>query len=215
MGWKIVLGVVLVIGLLVVVSSARAKKSARDAEIARGRELGAWTVYYDVKALRIGLIATFSEDELLRYLLFRAHDLFDYNQGRERDRESLAASLRTASSGKPHQPWRLLFPAPKGECYHASDSPNGTLFKFFDGTLDEGAVSQPRFVGGDSIAKAEGLVGECVAIAAHLSANPVTAKKVATAIEWLVSRELAGGVAGRGAQFWAIPKDALRAAASA
>jgi hypothetical protein len=213
--WKIVLGIVVVIALLIVISSARAKKAARDAEIARGAALGTWTVYYDVKALRIGLVATFGEGELLRYLVFRAHDLFDYNQGLEAERQRLASSLRAAATGTPDTPWKLLFPPPKSECFHAHESPEGTLFKFFDGTLYEGAVDQPRFIGGDSIAKAEGLVGECVAIAAHLRANPATAQKVATAMELLVSRELAEGVAGRGAKFWAIPRDALRAAGAA
>jgi hypothetical protein len=207
--WKILLGIVGALGLLVVVLIALAKKNARDTELARGAAIGTWTVYYDVKTLRIGLVATFGEAELLRYLLFRAHDLFDYNQGLEGERRQLAEALRAAASGRPGEPWKLLFPAPKADCYHGHDSPNGTLFKFFEGTLFEHAVSQPRFLGGDAIAKQQGLVGECIAIAAHLAANPATSQRVARAIDVLVQRELAEGVARPGPKFWAIPNDAL------
>ncbi len=214
MWWLIVLGVVvLAIVVLVLVSRAKAKQREREDALAKGSAVGTWTVYYDVKAHRIGLIATFGEQELLRYLLFRAHDLFDYNQGLESERQALAASLRAAASGRPDKDWKLLFPPPKGECFHAYDSPNGKLFKFFDGTLYEGAIDQPRFLGGDSIAKQQGLVGEVVAIAAHLAASPATAQRVATAIEHLVSRELTAGIVrGGGAKFWALPNEALRAA---
>jgi hypothetical protein len=205
--------VVLVVGLVVLVrvSEASAKKRALEAEAARGRELGTWTVYYDVKGLRIGLVATFPEAELLRFLLFRVHDLFDYNRGLEGERRALADALRAATRGEGER-WQLAFPPAPGECYHAYDSPNGTLLKFFDGSLFEHAVSQPRFLGGDAIAKAKGLVGECVAIIAHLRRDPATGAKVSKAVDMLVERELSGAASGSGAAFWTAPNDALRAA---
>lgn len=186
------------------------KKNAREALAARGRELGTWTVYYDVKQRRIGLVATFGESELLRYLVFRLHDLFDYNQGLEAERRRIGDLLIATARGTGGEQWQFLFNPPKGECYHAYDAPNGTLFKFFDGSLFEHAVSQPRFIGGDSIAKQQGLVGECVAIIHHLTRDPAQADRIGSAVARLVEKELATGTPGRGAKFWDLPNEALR-----
>lgn len=107
--------------------------------------------------------------------------------------------------------WKLLCPAPEAELFHSDKAPRATLFERFDGTLDEGAIDQPRFIGGDAIAKQKGLVGECVAIAAHLARQPAAAAQVARAVDQLVDRELAEGTARPGPAFWSRPMEALRA----
>lgn len=204
-----VVGLVALFGVLLLVVDLKGKADGRAALAARGNSLGTWTVFYDVKAFRIGLNATFSEADLVRYLFFRAHDLFDYLQGLERERQALAEQLRAAASGQPTQEWALLFPVAAGETFHAYDSPKATLFKFFEGTLYERAVDQPRFLGGDSIAKQQGLVGECIAIATHLSRDPRLAPQVARALDLLIDQELTGGRPGVGAKFWSRPAEAL------
>ncbi|UJR80242.1 hypothetical protein [Sandaracinus amylolyticus] len=213
--WWILGAVVVIVALvggLLVAADASAKRAAREAELAKGNALGTWTVFYDVPGRRIGLSGTFGERDLLRYLLLRAHDLFEYNQGLENERRALADALRAASRGNPGEPWTLLFPVPESECFHAHERPDAKLFKYFDGTLFEHAITQPRFLGGDSIAKQKGLVGECVAIAAHLSGDPARSAQVARAIDRLVQRELAEGTSSPGAKFWDRPNDALRQA---
>ncbi|MBX3249758.1 MAG: hypothetical protein KF901_21455 [Myxococcales bacterium] len=213
MVWVYVLvGLVVVGGATVLALGAKQKRDVAEAERRRGRAIGTWTIYYDVPGTRIGLVADFGEDELLRYLIFRAHDLFDYNQGLEGERRALAEALRAAAKGTPIEPWELLFPPSPEDRYHADAAPHATLFKFFEGTLYEGAITQPRFLGGDWIAKQKGLVGECVAIAAHLSRIPARARQVERAIEHLVTRELSEGTAPRGPRFWERANDALHEA---
>jgi len=188
------------------VMEAMNKKRAQEALAARGNELGSWTVYYDVKKNRIGLTATFPERELIRYLFFRIHDLFDYNQGLESERRRIAEALLAAARGNATENWEFLFPAPMSECFHSSQSPNGTLFKFFEGKLWEHAIDQPRFIGGDSIAKQKGLLGECIAIIQHLG----KAGKIGEATVRLIESELNGGPQGQGARFWNLPNQAFR-----
>lgn len=204
-----------IVGVIVLAAGALVLKSKADAKAevkVRGGTVGTWTVYYDVPGTRVGLVASFGEAELLRYLVFRLHDLFDYNQGLDVEIRRVADEVRAAAHGRANAPWSLVFPPAKGECYHAHESPDGQLFKFFDGTLFEGRITRPRFLGGDAIAKQKGLVGECIAIASHLARNPATAPKVARAIDQLVDRQLAEGRAGTGPRFWTRPNDALRGA---
>ncbi len=205
----IVVALVALFGVLLLIIDQKGKADGRAALAARGSALGTWTVFYDVKACRIGLNATFSQPELVRFLFFRAHDLFDYLQGMEGERRALAEQLKAAASGQPTKEWALLFPVAAAECFHAYDSPKATLFKFFEGTLHERAVDQPRFLGGDSIAKQQGLVGECVAIAAHLSRDPRLAPQLVRALDVMIDQELTGGRPGTGAKFWARPVEAL------
>jgi hypothetical protein len=213
MTWLYVVGgVVLVIALAAVALTLKSRADAAAAEKLRGATVGTWTVYYDVPGKRIGLVASFGEAELLRYLVFRLHDLFDYNQGLDGEIRRIAEAVRAAAHGLATESWALVFPPAKGECFHASESPNGKLFKFFDGTLFEGEVTCPRFIGGDSIAKQAGLVGECIAVASQLARHSATAPKVARAIDVLVDRQLAEGRAGTGPRFWSRPNDALRSA---
>ncbi|MEM9069159.1 MAG: hypothetical protein AAGE52_11665 [Myxococcota bacterium] len=194
---KILLGVVLGIVGLITFFVLKGKRDRQIAQREKGEIVGQWKVYYDVKEKRIGLVASFGEEHLLRYLIFRLHDLFSYKAGLRGQQEQLAQAMRAAIAGQAN--WTLLFPPPKEDCFHAHDAPNGTLFKFFDGTLYEGAVTQPRFLGGDAIAKQEGLVGECIALAGYLLERQPEAVK--RSVETLVARQLAEGDA-RGAFFW-------------
>lgn len=205
-------GIVVVIALAAVALTLKSKADAAAEVKVRGASVGTWTVYYDVVSLRIGLVASFGDTELLRYLVFRLHDLFDYHQGMEGEIRRIADAVRAAAHGRATESWGFVFPPAKGECYHAYESPDVKLFKFFEGTLFEGGISRPRFIGGDAIAKQKGLVGECIAIASHLAQNPATAPKVARAIDSLVDRQLAEGRAGTGPRFWTRPNDALRGA---
>ena len=205
----LVVGLVALVALAVFAFTLVEQKRARETLAARGAQLGTWAVYYDVKTLRIGLIATFGERELLRYLVFRLHDLFDYNQGLEAERRRVAQAVLAATQGR-GEAWQFLFPPPKGECFHGTESPTGTLFKFFAGSLFEHAVDQPRFLGGDSIAKQEGLVGECIALTQHLVSDASRGPRVAAALTKLVEQELSAGAAPRGARFWNLPNETLR-----
>ena len=185
------------------------RKRAKEALAAQGKELGTWTVYYDVKSKRIGLTGI-PEAALLRYLLFRLHDLFDYNQGLEAERRRIAEVVTSAARGLEGETWTLLFPAPKSECYHAYDSPNGTLFKFFEGKLYENAIDMPRFIGGDSIAKQAGLLGECIALVQHFKRDPARGVNITAAVARMVEKELRDGPPGKGAAFWNLPNETLR-----
>lgn len=204
------LGVVLLVVIALVVADSRAKKRAAEALAARGKELGQWTVYYDVKQHRIGLIGTFPEEALLRYMLFRAHDLIDYHRGVEGERRRIGEALISAARNLEGQKWELLYPAPKSECFHGTDSPNGTLFKYFDGKLYENAIDQPRFLGGDSIAKHEGLLGECIALIQHFAKDPSRGAIISAAVVRMVEKELREGQAGSGAMFWNLPNETRR-----
>lgn len=202
--------VVLLAVVAFVVADARGKKRTREALAARGNALGQWTVYYDVKRNRIGLNGTIQEKDLLRYLLFRVHDLFDYNQGMEGERRRIAEALTAAARGLEGESWELLFPAPESECYHSVNSPQGTLFKFFDGTLYEHAIDTPRFIGGDSIAKQKGLLGECIALIQHLGKDPARGVNLREGVVRMVEKELRDGRPGQGAMFWNLPNQTLR-----
>ena len=195
----IALGIVGGIAALIVFFVMKNKKALQIAEQEKGQALGDWTVYYDVEAQRIGLKASFGEEQLLRFLIFRLHDLFFYNTGMRGEQEALAAAVSAAAKGE-GAPWSLAFPPAEGECFHSESAPDGKLFKYFDGTLFEGAVTQPRFLGGDSIAKAKGLVGECIAIAGYLAKKEPQA--VRSAVEALVSRQMAQGDVQPGPKFW-------------
>jgi hypothetical protein len=199
-------GVVALVGLLVGGVVLREKLTVA----AMGREIGTWEVSYDVKERRIGLKASFSDAELLPFLLFRLHDLFDYHRGLEADRRRLAQLVTSAARGAPDEAWALVFQPADSECYHFHNSPNATLFRFFQGSLFEHAVSQPRFLGGDAIAKQQGLVGECVALTTHLINDPVRGPSVAAAVTKLVEQELAVPHAPSGPRFWAMPNHALK-----
>jgi hypothetical protein len=203
-------GIVAAIALAAVALVLKSKADVAAEAKVRGASLGDWTVYYDVPGARVGLVASFGDTELLRFLVFRLHDLFDYHQGMEGEIRRIADAVRAAAHGRATESWSFVFPPAKGDCYHAYEAPDGKLFKFFDGTLFEGGISRPRFIGGDAIAKQKGLVGECVAIATHLARLPETAPKVARAIDSLVDRQLAEGRAGTGPRFWSRPNDALR-----
>jgi hypothetical protein len=209
----VVVGLVVIAGVAFFAFDASMKRRAAEALAARGAVLGDWTVYYDTKANRIGLIATFGEEHLVRYLLFRLHDLFDYNQGLEPERRRLADLFTAAARGLPSEDWTFLFNPPKTETYHAYDSPQATLFKFFDGKLYENAIDQPRFIGGDAIAKQKGLVGEIIALTHHLGATERGAV-TKDAIARMVEKELREGRAPEGARFWNLPTQTLREIAS-
>lgn len=185
------------------------KKRGQEALAARCNALGQWTVYYDVKQKRIGVSGTFPEAALLRYMLFRIHDLFDYNQGLEGERRRIGEALITAARGG-GEAWQLVYPTAKGDTYHANESPNATLFKFFDGTLYENAIDQPRFLGGDSIAKAKGLEGECVALIQHFAKDPARGGVISQAVVRLVEKELREGKAPDGARFWNLPNETYK-----
>ena len=204
------LGLVVLAVVAFFVFEAMGKKRAQEALAARGNQLGNWTVYYDVKQNRIGLTGTFPEQELFRYLLFRVHDLFDYNQGLAAERQRIAEAITSAARGLDGESWTLVFPAPKSECYHASESPNGTLFKYFEGVLYEHAIDQPRFIGGDSIAKQKGLLGECLAIVQHLKRDPARGVNICSAVARMVEKELRDGPPGQGARFWNLPNETFR-----
>lgn len=188
------------------VMEAMNKKRAQEALAARGNALGEWTVYYDVKSKRIGLSGTFPEAALLKYLLFRMHDLFDYNQGLEGERRRLGEAFITAARGG-GEAWQLVYPTAKGDTFHSTDSPNATLFKYFDGTLYEHAIDQPRFIGGDSIAKAQGLEGECLALIQHFAKDPQRGGIISQAVVRMVEKELREGKAPDGARFWNLPNE--------
>ena len=174
---EIVLGVIVAIALLVAVIVLKSKLDGAKALKEKGRALGEWTVYYDVPGRRIGLRASFGEDQLLRFLIFRLHDLFSYNAGLRAEQSALAEAVRAAARGEAS--WTLLFPPAAEDCFHAT---------------------QPRFLGGDAIAKHKGLVGECVAIAGYLAARQPD--PVVVAVDALVSRQLAEGDPPAGPRFW-------------
>ena len=111
----LVVGLVALVALAVFAFTLIEQKRARQTLAARGAQLGTWTVYYDVKARRVGLVATFGERELLRYLVFRLHDLLDYNQGLEAERRRIADAVLAAALGT-GEAWQFLFPPPQGEC---------------------------------------------------------------------------------------------------
>lgn len=206
---EIVLGVVGALVALIAFFVLKSKWAWQIAEKEKGQEVGAWTVYYDVESHRIGLKATFGEEHLLRYLIFRLHDLFGYNVGMRGAQESLAAAVQAAAQGESVD-WALEFPPAKSDCYHSEDAPDGKLYKFFDGTLFEGAITQPRFLGGDSAAKQKGLVGECIAIAGYLAKRQPEA--VRAAVDTLVSRQLSQGDVSAGPKFWRPATAALESA---
>jgi hypothetical protein len=181
------------------------KKRRTEALAARGNALGEWTVYYDVKQRRIGLGGTFPEGALLKYLLFRMHDYFDYLQGMEGERRRVADTLISAARGMEGEQWSLVYPVQKGDTYHANESPNATLFKFFSGTIYENAIDAPRFLGGDSIAKQKGLLGELVALIQHFAKDPNRGGIISQAVVRMVEKELRDGKAPEGARFWNLP----------
>jgi hypothetical protein len=185
------------------------KKKHAEALAARGDALGEWTVYYDVKGNRIGLGGTFPEAALLKYMLFRIHDLIDYNRGLAAEQRRLGEVLIGAARGS-GEPWQLVYPVAKGDTYHANESPNATLFKYFDGTLYEHAIDQPRFLGGDSIAKAKGMEGECVALIQHFAKDPSRGGIISQAVVRLVEKELREGNAPDGARFWNLPNETYK-----
>lgn len=205
---KIALAIVGALVLLIVVLVIKNKRAWTIAEREKGQPVGEWTVYYDVSGRRIGLQATFGDEHLLRFLIFRLHDLFSYLAGLQAEQRALAEAVRAAARGQ-GAAWSLCFPPAEGECFHAHDSPEGTLYKFFDGTLFEGAVTQPRFLGGDAIAKQKGLVGECVALAGYLAERQPEA--VSAAVEALISAQTSEGDARSGPQFWRRAVAALNA----
>ena len=78
---NVILGIVGVIAFLIVFFVVNGKRDRQIAEREKGQALGSWTVYYDVPQQRIGLKASFGEEHLLRYFIFRLHDLFGYHTG--------------------------------------------------------------------------------------------------------------------------------------
>ena len=202
-------GSVAAVALLALGLWLKAKRDVREEARIRGQAVGTWTVYYDVAGARIGLAASFGADQLLRYLVFRAHDLFDYNQGMDAERRRLGEALRAAAHGEGTESWQLLFRS-DAQGFDSNESPQ--LTRFFEGTLFDGGITRPRFLGGDAAAKQRGLMGEVVAIAAHLSRDPKMAPATVRAIDHLVGRELAEGTAPTGPRFWALPNDALNLA---
>ncbi len=185
------------------------KKKRTEALAARGSALGEWTVYYDVKGNRIGIIGTFPEAALLRYMLFRIHDLIDYNRGLEGERRRIGEVLISTARGSGDQ-WQLVYPAAKGDTYHGTESPNATLFKYFNGTIYEHAIDQPRFLGGDSIAKHKGMEGECVALIQHFAKDPARGGIISQAVVRMVEKELREGNAPDGARFWNLPNETYK-----
>lgn len=206
---KIVLGIVGGLALLIVILVIKNKRAWNIAEREKGQSVGEWTIYYDVPGQRIGLKASFGDEHLLRFLIFRLHDLFSYLASLRGEQQRLAELVRAAARGQGAD-WSLRFPPAEGECFHSQNSPDGTLYKFFNGSLFEGAVTQPRFLGGDAIAKQKGLVGECVAIARYLAERQPQA--VSAAVEALVAAQMTEGDARSGPQFWRRAVAALNAA---
>jgi hypothetical protein len=189
---------------------AQGKKRAEEALAARGRELGTWTVYYDVKANRIGLTGTISERDLLRYALFRVHDLFDYNQGLEGERRRIGEAIISAARNLEGEKWDFLFQPPKSELFHASESKDATLFKYFEGKLYENAIDKPRFLGGDAMAKQKGLLGECIALIQYFAKDPQRGVNICSGVVRMVEKELRDGPPGQGARFWNLPNETLK-----
>jgi hypothetical protein len=209
---KIIIGIAAVLVVLVVFFVLKSKRDRAIAEKEKGQALGEWTVYYDVAGQRIGLRASFGEEHLLRYLIFRLHDLFSYNAGLRDEQQRLADALTAAARGQGVH-WSFQFPPDEAECFHAYNSPQGTLYKFFEGTLFEGAITQPRFIGGDAVEKQKGLVGECIAIAGHLAQRSPAA--VSAAVDALVTAQMSEGDAATGPRFWRRATLALRSAPAA
>ncbi len=94
----------------------------------------------------------------------------------------------------------------KSGTFHSSDS----LFKYFDGKLYENAIDQPRFLGGDSIAKQKGLLGECLALIQHFAKDPSRGGIISAAVVRMVEKELRDGPPGQGAMFWNLPNETRR-----
>jgi hypothetical protein len=201
---EVIFGIGVIAGMIVLliyfvmrkVESWQLEKLAKQEQ---GQELGQWSVYYDVEALRVGLKASFGEEHLLRFLIFRLHDLFSYYQGSQAEQEVIASAVRAAASGDCVD-WSLEFPPAEGACYNCNNSPDGTLFKFFDGTLFEGTISKPRFMGGDTMAKHKGLLGECIAVTGHLAQCQPEATY--TAVIALIGHWLKEGGSNEDSLFW-------------
>jgi len=116
-----------------------------------------------VKANRIGLVGTFPEEALLRYLLFRVHDLFDYNQGSEGERLKIGEAADQRGTRARGREVGVPLPGAEERGFHAYDSPNGTLFKY-----STGSCTRTRSIRRGSwraiLRQQKGLLGECIAL---------------------------------------------------
>lgn len=194
--------------LIIVWFRLKLKRDAADALQEKGALVGDWSVYYDVPGQRIGLKANFGEEYLLRFLVFRLVDLLSYLAGMKAQQREVMDTVLAAARNQGAS-WHLLFPPPPEGLFNSDTSPDGKLFHYFDGQLYEGEASQPRFMGGDSIAKQAGLFGECIALAGHLAQTQPDA--VRKAVEAVVRHQDEQGDNHPSPFFWRRARAALNA----
>lgn len=194
--------------LIIVWFRMKIKRDVANALEEKGALVGKWTVYYDVPGQRIGLKASFGEEYLLRFFVFRLVDLLHFFAGMKAQQREVMDTVLAAARNQ-GATWQLLFPPPPVDLTNSAPSPEGKLVHYFDGQLYEGEASQPSFIGGDAIAKQAGLFGECIALAGHLAQTQPDA--VRKAVEALVRIQEEQGDNHPSPFFWRRARAALNA----